>query len=259
MSQGKTEASKLQALGPWGLWAVTLLVAAVLLWKLNASREESAERALTAETAQQESIERLLASTHETEELVGTVARFERENAELVALKNQLSEDVQAHQEELDRLKTTFQSLETEMRQEIRDGEIELKQMGGRLQVDLVNKILFAPGEATITERGQRVLKKVAAVLVKVTDKKVQVSGHTDDSALGKKIIDRFPTNWELSVARATGVVRFLQEEGGVPGERLQAAGHSHYRPISSNATSKGRARNRRIEILLVPIVKKVR
>jgi len=64
---------------------------------------------------------------------------------------------------------------------------------------------------------------------------------------------DRFPTNWELSTARATAVVRFLQDDGGLNPERLTASGYSYYRPVASNDTEEGRSQNRRIEIILTP------
>ena len=70
---------------------------------------------------------------------------------------------------------------------------------------------------------------------------------------MGEKRASKFPTNWELSVARATNVVRFLQEKAKVPGERLVASGYGEFHPVASNKSSAGRARNRRIEILLVP------
>lgn len=86
-----------------------------------------------------------------------------------------------------------------------------------------------------------------------MADKKIQVSGHTDDQPISERLRDRYPTNWELASARAMNVVRFLEEKAGVPGRRLVAAAYGPHEPISSNRTAKGRARNRRIEIVLTP------
>jgi chemotaxis protein MotB len=80
------------------------------------------------------------------------------------------------------------------------------------------------------------------------------VGGHTDATPLSATTQERFPTNWELSTARATQVVRFLQEQCAIPGERLAAAGYSQYRPATSLDTPAGRRRNRRIELTLRPL-----
>jgi chemotaxis protein MotB len=96
---------------------------------------------------------------------------------------------------------------------------------------------------------------RVGAILAAINDKQIQVSGHTDQLPIGEKRSAQFPTNWELSVARATNVVRFLQEKANVPGDRLVASGYGEFHPVASNKTSAGRARNRRIEILLTPLL----
>jgi chemotaxis protein MotB len=79
-------------------------------------------------------------------------------------------------------------------------------------------------------------------------------SGHTDGTRIVSSTTqEKFPTNWELSTARATNVVRFLQEQGKVPGAELVAVGFAEFRPVASNASAEGRRKNRRIEIVLVP------
>jgi chemotaxis protein MotB len=80
-----------------------------------------------------------------------------------------------------------------------------------------------------------------------------QIGGHTDAQRIvSAEVREQYPTNWELSTARATTVVRFLAEKCGVPGSRLVAAGYARYRPVASNATEAGKQRNRRIEIALL-------
>jgi len=79
------------------------------------------------------------------------------------------------------------------------------------------------------------------------------VEGHTDDMQIGPALQQRFPTNWELSTARATAVVRFLQEKGNIAPERLTASGFSFYKPVAANDSEEGRKQNRRIEIIMVP------
>jgi chemotaxis protein MotB len=139
------------------------------------------------------------------------------------------------------------------MKEEIAKGDIRLSQSGGRIKVDLVDKILFDVGDASISQRGEEVLSRVGSVLAAVQDKKIQVSGHTDDLNISERLVSTYPTNWELSAARATNVVRFLEEKANVPGRRLVAAAYGPWEPLATNKTTAGRARNRRIEIVLTP------
>jgi chemotaxis protein MotB len=189
----------------------------------------------------------------ERADLAQRLQAIEAEKADLLALRNELSVQVQAKEDELAKLQGTYQDLETRMKEEIEKGDVTLSQAGGRIKVDLVDRILFDVGDASVTERGAEVLSRVGAVLAAVEDKKIQVSGHTDDLPISERLADRFPTNWELAAARASNVVRFLEEKANVPGRRLVAAAYGPWEPISSNKSASGRARNRRIEIVLTP------
>jgi len=249
--------SRLFALLVAVLVVVGLALAAFLFAERDARqlaivRAREAEALLAAQEAALDAAKRAHA------EQLAVLERLERENGELIEQKTKLSLDVATKEEELAHLKNTFTQLEERMAKEIERGDIMLTQVGGRLQVDLVDKVLFDSGEAEISKRGEEVLARVGNVLATIDDKQVQVSGHTDDSPPTEKIAARFPSNWELSAARATNVVRFLQEKSKVPGRRLVASGHGQYRPVSTNATPSGRARNRRIEILLIPIIEPV-
>ncbi len=167
--------------------------------------------------------------------------------------RSALSKDVASKDEELSKLKGTYDQLQDRLKSELKSGDVQLTQSGGKLRVDLVDRVLFNSGEAVINKRGENLLMRVGGILAGIEDKQIQVSGHTDQLPIGEKRSAQFPTNWELSVARATNVVRFLAEKANVPGERLIASGYGEFHPIASNKTSTGRARNRRIEILLTP------
>jgi chemotaxis protein MotB len=193
------------------------------------------------------------AATATQKELSDKVDKLEAENTELTSAKADLSKEVAAKSGELAQLKGTYDKLEEKMKDEIAKGDISLSQDGGRLRVGLVDKILFDSGEAAVSKRGEEVLARVGAVLATIDDKQIQVSGHTDKTPISGKLTSQFPTNWELSAARATNVVRFLSEKAGVPPQRLVASGYAEYHPIANNKTAAGRARNRRIEILLTP------
>ncbi|HTN54165.1 MAG TPA: OmpA family protein, partial [Anaeromyxobacter sp.] len=113
--------------------------------------------------------------------------------------------------------------------------------------VKLKDRILFASGSATIGREGRQALHAVADALRNVQGRTIRVEGHTDNVPTAG---GAFPTNWELSSARALAVVRYLQEAGLDP-TRLAAAGYGEFQPVASNDTPEGRSQNRRIEIVL--------
>ncbi len=238
---------------PWVLLVLVLALgagAAVwLLHRLDGARSDYA----AAQSQLVDARAQLDKARTERAELDQRLEKMESEKADLLALKNELSRDVQSKEEELAKLKSTYDELQDKMKAEIAKGDVRLSQSGGRIKVDMVDQILFDVGDASVSSRGKEVLARMGAVLARYEDKQIQVSGHTDDSPISKRLEDRYPTNWELSASRAINVVRFLQDEARIPGRRLVAAAHSQFEPISTNANPSGRARNRRIEILLTP------
>lgn len=128
-------------------------------------------------------------------------------------------------------------------------GDLEVEIEGGRVLLVLENDVLFEPGQSTVKGAGKRVLRAVGEKLAGMDDLELQVAGHTDDTPIHT---DRFPSNWELSTARAVEVVRLLVDHGVEP-SRLSAAGYGEHRPTAANDDDAGRAENRRIEIALVP------
>jgi chemotaxis protein MotB len=231
---------------PWVLAALAVLGGGgAALWLCARERGARAEAAAARGAAE--------AAHAERADLAQRLERLEAEKADLLALRNELSVEVEAKEEELSRLQGTYRELETRMKEEIAKGDVRLSQAGGRIKVDLVDRILFEVGDASVTARGEEVLSRVGTVLANVQDRKIQVSGHTDDLPISERLRDRYPTNWELAGARASNVVRFLEEKAGVPGRRLVAAAYGPWEPISSNRSASGRARNRRIEIVLTP------
>jgi chemotaxis protein MotB len=252
---------------PWVPWLVTALVVLISgaagyfgfnAWSAQKTRAEGAEKSAAEARAQVVATEqaRKELEVKLSEQLAvkeQKLSALEDERTRLSTERDQLSQAVQEKEAELARLKATYEDIEQKLKAEISDGEIRLSQAEGRIQVDLVDKILFDSGEANLSERGAEVLARLGTVLSKVEGRSILVSGHTDDAPPSQRLAATFPTNWELSVARAVNVVRFLGEKASVPPGRLVAAGHSDTKPVASNATPKGRARNRRIEILLIP------
>jgi chemotaxis protein MotB len=119
--------------------------------------------------------------------------------------------------------------------------------------VSLLDRLLFLPGQAKLRPEGTATLKRVNTLLKGINDTSIRIEGHTDNVPIGQKLRAQFLTNWELSTARATTVLRYLVEEGGLGAEHLSAAGYAHTKPISTNDTPEGRAANRRLEIVLIP------
>ncbi|WP_146658076.1 OmpA/MotB family protein [Enhygromyxa salina] len=175
--------------------------------------------------------------------------------AELEGAKGSLEGQLVAKEAALEAVKALQDQLAKSLVEEIETGDIRVSQRHGYLVIDVSDKVLFAVGEAELSERGKKVITKLADSLKALPDKSVfQVGGHTDNQPIkSEEVKAKFPTNWELSAARATNVVRFLEETSGVPGERLVAAGFSQFRPVAANNKEKNRAKNRRIEIALLP------
>ena len=144
-----------------------------------------------------------------------------------------------------------YEALVQGLAKEVEKGQLQVRQYQNMLAVDLAEQIFFDSGRATLKAGGKDVLKKVADALKGYENKIIRVVGHTDNVPLAKSLQATFPSNWELSVARATNVVRFLQESG-IPPERMIPAGRAAYDPVAPNDTPEGRKKNRRIEIMLI-------
>lgn len=147
-----------------------------------------------------------------------------------------------------------FAEKERELRKlfqdEIAQKEIEIERLKDELHVRLVNRIIFDSGSAKIHTDGKMTLDAVAGVL-KDGNEAIRVEGHTDNVPIGEKIRDKYATNWELSSARATSVVRYFQTKHAVAPERMEAVGLAEYRSIAPNNTPENKQRNRRVEIIL--------
>lgn len=177
------------------------------------------------------------------EEKTGTISELEQ-NLELERL---------AREARIAELSQTYDTLVANLENEIHRGEVTISRLKNRLTVNLAQKILFPSGSATLSSEGQAVIAQVGEVLKGVADKTILVEGHSDNLKISQALQQKFPSNWELSAARAASVVRYLQNPVGVEGERLSIGAYGPYRPIADNDTLEGRALNRRIQIILVP------
>lgn len=130
----------------------------------------------------------------------------------------------------------------------VKEGQVRVTQSARGVMIEINASVLFAPGQAALERESIRVLKAVAQVLAEVGNA-VQVEGHTDNVPIGTLA---YPSNWELSTARASSVVR-LFIENGVASSRLTALGYAENRPVEANDTPEGRTRNRRVTVMIQP------
>jgi chemotaxis protein MotB len=133
---------------------------------------------------------------------------------------------------------------------DLNDQDINIKVDKGVVYVDISDKLLFSSGKYDVTPRAQEVLGKVAKVLKNQPDIEFMVEGHTDTKPFRRGVL---LDNWDLSVKRATSVIRILQNKYGLQPSHMAAAGRGEYLPVASNDTEEGRAVNRRTRIIILP------
>ena len=130
------------------------------------------------------------------------------------------------------------------------DQDINIKVDKGVVYIDISDKLLFAAGKYEVTSQAKTVLGKVAAVLKNQPDIEFMVEGHTDNVPYRSGVL---LDNWDLSVKRATAVVRILEKQYGLDPTKIAAAGRGEYRPVASNDTKEDKALNRRTRIVILP------
>lgn len=184
-----------------------------------------------------------------------TITDMRQKNANLEAENARLKENIaelKKKEEVVQSESNTYKQLMQEMKGEVAKGQVTISELKGKLTMDVVDKILFASGQAEVKKEGLEVLKRVTDVLKNVKDKSIRIEGHTDNVKIKGALARQYPTNWELSAARAINVTKYLQHQG-IDTALLSATAFGEYKPIANNDTSEGRAKNRRIAIILLP------
>lgn len=175
-------------------------------------------------------------------------------NQEIATLKQQVaaSEKEKADLAESKRQsQAQYDVLVRRLSAEVQRGQLQVRRYKNMLTVDAADQIFFDSGRATLKPSGKEILNKLGDALKSYNNKIIRVVGYTDNVPVAKSIQKMYPSNWELSVARATSVVRYLQQ-AGVPPERMIASGRGEYAPVVPNDTPEDRQKNRRIEIMLI-------
>ena len=207
-----------------------------------------------------------------------SVSRFDEQQATLEACRDQAQKDMQSWQEtrssleadlnkaieerdscrnDYEQVQTSAQDIEkraNELRQSLQEEilarNVEIETLKGKLSVRVLDRILFKSGSAQILPEGEAVLNKLAAALLNTEDY-IRVEGHTDKVPIGKQLKAKYFSNWELSAARASSVVRFFEHAHKIDPLRLEPVGFSQYRPVTEGKTAEDLQRNRRVEIIL--------
>lgn len=175
--------------------------------------------------------------------------RIEKLEAELADFRELAALD----REQLERTLAAQQTLESNLDEVVQDEQLDIKREDRTVILQLSDRILFDSGSAVIKDEGVRVLKDVGnTVKTKLRGMRIQVAGHTDNIPVTPGQ-GAWSDNWSLSAARAVNVLQLLEEEVGIDPELLSAAGYGEHQPIAGNDTPEGRAKNRRIELVLVP------
>lgn len=216
--------------------------------KFNRLNEDAA--VLASDKKQLEGILRAKSDTlsKNISELRQQVAELKVENSKL---GDEISQLQKAKEEKVKEVSGTYEQLLANMKNEIAKGQVTISELKGKLTVNMEAAILFDSGKADVMPEGLDILSKMVETLKNVSDKAIRIEGHTDIVQITGGLTRTFPTNWELSAARAINVTKFLQQQGIDP-RNLSAAAFAEHKPVADNGTKEGRAKNRRIEITLV-------
>jgi chemotaxis protein MotB len=198
------------------------------------------------------------------QELRNQLTRLGKNVDQLVSDKGALAKSLEESRQRLEELRRAQAAAEAQaallrdlahkFKQMTDAGELSVTLRDGRVILQLSNDVLFDSARSELKPDGKTALRKVAAVLRGLRDRHFQVAGHTDNVPIHTA---RFPSNWELSAARAIVVVQLLVEEG-VPPQVLSAAGYGEFSPMAPNESAADKAKNRRTEIMLVPRLEEI-
>jgi chemotaxis protein MotB len=220
--------------------------------ELSASLQQCRDEVLALQRARDEVLadnsalrERLRAAGQDVDALLS------QESALRTALQeaNRALAEARKRQAEAEARDAMFRRVRDRLKAMIDSGRLQVRVVRGRLVLDLKQDVLFPSGSAELSPLGSETLAEIAGALSEFPDRAFQVEGHTDNVPIHTA---KFPSNWDLSTARAVAVVNVLQARGMSPG-RLSAAGFGEHQPRADNGSPEGRALNRRIEIVMIP------
>jgi len=254
--------------GDWSIWAAILAlcsgvaaagcVSREVYFEVEARNEQLEDRLVRAERSSESlSAERidLVGQTDdltlEVKTLSGELATLRAERERLVSELEEHSDELAARSHEVESLRSTYDGLIGDLESEVSAGQMEIERLRDGFEVNVSDQFLFDKGRADLKPSGRDVLQRLAQEFSRSSGR-VEVIGHTDNMPIRGTLSRKFPTNWELGAARAAAVVRFF-EEFGVPKARLSVVSRGSGWPLAPNDSEENRARNRRIEIRVIP------
>lgn len=235
---------------------------AILKSKSTARERMLVENARDTETAYKKRIDELRGQLEDQEQ--ASIKKIEELNRICLAQKEKLGNRVASLEEELSRQKQLNESqkrelnrladqaraIEEKLQKEIKDGSIRLKRYHNRIVINIDDRISFDSGSAKLKKGIFPALRKITEILMKYPENRVMIEGHTDNVPISTA---RFPSNWELSTARALSVLRQILKNEKLDPRKFAAVGYGEYRPDVPNDTPENRALNRRVDIVVIP------
>jgi chemotaxis protein MotB len=212
---------------------------------------------------EKDSNEALTANINKNRELLAQLEAKEKAMAAEQARLNKLKADLDASSKRLSELEAYIAAKDASMKKlketllkslKAFDGKgLTVHEKDGKVYVSMENKLLFQTGSWAVNGEGKTAVVEVGKVLAQNPDLSVLIEGHTDDDKITGNLGGGIESNWDLSTKRATAIVNILSENKGINKQNLTAAGRGEFAPLISNDTPEGKAKNRRIEIILTP------
>jgi chemotaxis protein MotB len=178
---------------------------------------------------------------------------------QIVDLKTQLEQERKEaskremdEQQDAENVKKASDQLAESLKEEIAKNQITINRYRDALIINIIEEIFFDSGKADIKKKGFKVLDRIGNIIKNLHNKMIKIEGHTDNVPIAEGYKDTFPNNWSLGAARAISVAEYFENNLNIDPKRLEVISFSKYRPVVPNTSAKNRARNRRIEIVLV-------
>jgi chemotaxis protein MotB len=221
------------------------------LTKAKADMDAQAKACADAKQKSDAQIQSLGGDNDALKQRLAALGQDANQKASNIADLQKQMDELKKKQEAAEARAKQFDELKAKLKAMVDAGKLKVEIRDGLMLVKLADNILFDPGKTDLKKEGKDAVVEVAKVLADLKDRKFQVAGHTDNAALGRG--SKYKDNWALSTARAVEVVNYMIANGGMPANRLSAAGYADQMPVASNDSDDGRKQNRRIEIVLVP------
>jgi chemotaxis protein MotB len=223
--------------------------------KMQANCDDTVNKKSSAIKGLEDEVKRLGGSLSEAEAVLGqTSAQLANTQKTLQATSEEV-ERLRKQREQVQKMAQAFRDLALKLKSMVDSGKLSVSVRKGKMTLNLPDDVLFPSGSAQLKKEGKEAIQSLAQVLKNVGERDFLVAGHTDNVPVSKS--GAFKSNWDLATSRAVTVVKLLTDSGVDP-KHLTAAGYAEFDPIADNADKDGRAKNRRLEIILMPNIEEL-